>query len=70
MRYHEERFDEYIRAVEKNDLHPSIGKMFKEYSSTGKDLSNLNIIWAIWCWKVFSGAQAPEAVQSNGFEIL
>ena len=41
MRYHEERFDEYTRAVEKCDLHPSIGKMFKGYSSDGKTLSNL-----------------------------
>ena len=41
MRYHEERFDEYISAVEKADLHPNVGKLFKGYSHTGKPLSNL-----------------------------
>jgi len=43
MRYHEERFDEYISAVENADLHPSIGKMFKGGPCTDKTLSNLII---------------------------
>ena len=41
MRYQEERYDEYVRAVEEDDLHPGIGSLFAGHSSSGSRIGNL-----------------------------